>query len=97
MINFDEFITVIRIDQVGKAFLEMIFYHFLNTVLEMLRSLLEKPAPVDDYVEWMDRIVERRIVKVRKYFRLGTICVAHCFIQLDCITELIMIIINLTA
>ena len=33
----------------------------------MLRTLLEKPAPVDNYVEWMDMIVERRIVKVRKY------------------------------
>ena len=31
-------------------------------VLDMLKTLLEKPAPVEEYVEWMDKIVERRIV-----------------------------------
>jgi hypothetical protein len=31
----------------------------------MLRTLLEKPAPVEDFVEWMDKIVERRIITVR--------------------------------
>ena len=37
----------------------------MNTVLDMFRTLLEKPAPVEEYVEWMDKIVERRIVVVR--------------------------------
>lgn len=58
---------IVKRDQVGRIFLDVLSYHFLNTVLEMLRSLLERPAPVHDYVEWMDRVVERRIVKVGKY------------------------------
>lgn len=32
-------------------------------VLDMLRTLLEKPALVEDYVEWMDKIVERKLMK----------------------------------
>ena len=28
--------------------------------------LLENPAPVEDYIEWMDDIVERRVLQVKQ-------------------------------
>lgn len=42
-------------------------YELIHTaaVLDMLRTLLERPAPVEDYIEWMDKIIERKIIKVR--------------------------------
>ena len=36
----------------------------LCLVLDMLRTLLEKHAPVEEYVNWMDNIIERRVMKV---------------------------------
>ncbi|XP_046859371.1 DNA-binding protein RFX6-like [Xenia sp. Carnegie-2017] len=34
-----------------------------DKVLAKLRSLLEKPAQIEEYVDWMDGIIERRIIK----------------------------------
>jgi hypothetical protein len=44
--------------------MQVILTSSVCTVLDMLRTLLEKPALVEDYVEWMDKIVERKLMKV---------------------------------
>ena len=54
----------------NKVDLYLILVFHIILVLDMLKTLLERAAPVEDYVEYMDKIVERRLIKVTILFRM---------------------------